>query len=269
MEKKQHEQTNKHQNSIQRSLRELHKGKERDDREKQRAKDEVARLNGLVGSKSASNAASNAASTASSSKVKSGLPTPVSAPARATPEERKRQMAQLAAMGVAVPEEYRRDMSIAGDWSTVSERVIYAKPEIKDEDEESKPAVGSFGVRKRKLDDEEEEDEQAAVKARKNWGSTLKAYPGAKENDDDLDALLDGPLIKKESRPSEVKREEPEDGAGVKLKKEVSNTIEQDGLKAIPDVSEPAPPNQEQESAAGGVATEAPVLFKKRKGVKR
>src|ERR1700712_2474938 len=48
LERKNHEASAKHQNSIQRNLRELQKGKQREDRDKQRAVDEVARLNGLV-----------------------------------------------------------------------------------------------------------------------------------------------------------------------------------------------------------------------------
>ena len=260
MEKKQHEQTTKHQNSIQRSLRELHKGKEREDREKQRAKDEVTRLNGLVGGKGAS----TVTSTASSSKLKTSAPAPVSAPPKATPEDRKRQMAQLAAMGVAVPEEYRRDMSIAGDWSTVSERPIYAKSEIKEEDEESKLAIGSFGVRKRKHDEEEEEEAETALKTRKNWGSTLKAYPGAKENNDDLDALLSEPIIKKEQRRDENDREASEDKADAVLKKEETN--EQTDLQAVPDLMDPASEESKPEVDAESAPTEAPVVFKKRKG---
>ena len=48
IERKNHEASAKHQNNIQRSLRDLHKNKEREDRDKQRAKDEVARLNGVL-----------------------------------------------------------------------------------------------------------------------------------------------------------------------------------------------------------------------------
>ena len=200
LEKKQHESTPKHQNSIQRSLRELHKGKEREDREKQRAKDEVARLKGQAPRSSGTKlfpfagAAATAAAGTAGSFSRSGA-----VANKATPEERKRQMEQLAAMGVAVPDEYRRDMAVASEWQTVSERPIYSRPvevksEAKQEEGEEKPAIGSFGVRKRKMDEREgESGAQAAESAeRRKWGSSLRTYPGAAGavEEEDLDALL-------------------------------------------------------------------------------
>ncbi|GAB7348448.1 hypothetical protein MBLNU459_g6865t1 [Dothideomycetes sp. NU459] len=255
LEKKNHEATPKHQSSIQRSLRELHKGTERDAREKQRAKDEVARLNGIVQAKSGPSASS------------AGLPAlgysapPASAPRQSTADERKRNIEQLAAMGVAVPEEYRKDMSIASEWSTVSVTPVYHQKAKREEDEsdgddESKPAVGSFGVRKRKLDEDDEELE-AAASARKSWGSKFKSYPGAKgtDGDEDLDALLSGAIIKKpkaeedqaKDTPSTLKKEESADAAVP--------------LAAVPDVDEPHATVKEEVDVAA-----APIVFKKRKG---
>ncbi|MBE7181524.1 MAG: hypothetical protein INR71_10015, partial [Terriglobus roseus] len=48
-ERQQHDATGRHQSNIQRSLRTLHRDAERGERDKQRARDEVARLNGVVG----------------------------------------------------------------------------------------------------------------------------------------------------------------------------------------------------------------------------
>ncbi|THW98637.1 hypothetical protein D6D18_05024 [Aureobasidium pullulans] len=245
LEKKSHEATPKHQNNIQRSLRELHKKSERDDREKQRAKDEVARLNGLVSGKQQPTISVASGSQLPAPKLKSTAP---SGPASVA--ERKRQMEQLAAMGVAIPDEYRRDMSIRGEWSTVSETPIYSKPAkyaSDDEDDDTK----AFGVRKRKLD-EDDEDIKLAPKA---WGSRLKTYPGAKANDEeDLDALLSGATVKKE-----VKSEEPD-----LLKKEGGTDITE-SIAAVPDIAESGPATEAEAKPELKVEQDAPVVFKKRK----
>lgn len=244
LEKKNHEATPKHQNNIQRSLRDLHKTSEREDREKQRAKDEVARLNGLVSGKQHPASLSASSSHPPAPKLKSTASPAPSGPAAAA--ERKRQMEQLAAMGVAIPEEYRRDMSIVGEWSTVSERPVYSRP-IKSDQDDHEDDSKAFGVRKRKLDDEEEQ-----LVTPKAWGSRLKTYPGAKGNtEEDLDALLSGATAKKE-----VKIEEEANP----LKKE-ADVDAAEPLSAVPDIKEgvaatPVEPKLEQE---------APVVFKKRK----
>lgn len=247
LEKKSHEATPKHQNNIQRSLRDIHKKTEREDREKQRAKDEVARLNGLVSGKQQANTSVASASQSSAPKLKSTAPT-----GPASVADRKRQMEQLAAMGVAIPEEYRRDMSIQGEWATVSETPVYSRPvkstsDDEDEDEDTK----AFGVRKRKLNDEEEQDLKLAPKA---WGSRLKSYPGASVNaEEDLDALLSGATTKKE-----VKSESSD------LLKKEGDLETTDTIASVPDIAEAA-------SAESGVKAEpkqeqdAPVVFKKRK----
>lgn len=94
-------------------------------------------------------------------------------------------MAQLAEMGVAIPQEYRADMALAGEWQTLSETKI--------EDREGlEGAARSIGVRKRKHEgDDEEEDHAPEPLESKGWGSRMKTYPGAQDDDDeDLDALL-------------------------------------------------------------------------------
>lgn len=96
-------------------------------------------------------------------------------------------MAQLAEMGVAIPDEYRGDMALAGEWQTLSETKI----------EEIEGAAKSIGVRKRKHDgDEEDEDDESGNPSERlvsqGWGSRMRVYPGAQNDDDDegLDALL-------------------------------------------------------------------------------
>lgn len=99
-------------------------------------------------------------------------------------EERKKQIAQLADMGVAIPQEFRADMALAGEWETLSETKIESAEGLEG-------AARSIGVRKRKHEGDEEEDEHAPEPLeRKGWGSRMKTYPGAQGDDEDLDALL-------------------------------------------------------------------------------
>jgi len=256
-DRKQHEQTGKHQGGIQKSLRELHKRKEQDEREKQRAQNEVARLKRLAGDK-------ESPQSGSSSNVAKTKPLFTATASKATAEDRRRQMEQLAAMGVAVPEEYKRDMAIVSEWSTVSETPIYSNDAaVKGEDGESKEAVGAFGVRKRKLDDEEAEVEQAAAKAsRKNWGSTLKAYPGAQapEPEADIDALLSAPVMKKE-KSSAVAQESQDPAASLKKEESTDGAA---AMQAIPQTGEPAAEVKHEDDAPA--PADPPIVFKKRKG---
>ncbi|KAF1814332.1 hypothetical protein P152DRAFT_413039, partial [Eremomyces bilateralis CBS 781.70] len=103
-----HEATGRHQSGIQRSLKSLHRTHERDAREKDRAKSEVARLDALV--------SGGAPSSSKAEGVIGRTERDRERPRQATTEERKRQMAQLAEMGVAVPEEFRGEMAMAGEW---------------------------------------------------------------------------------------------------------------------------------------------------------
>ena len=108
----------------------------------------------------------------------------------ATAEDRKKQLAQLADMGVALPDEFRGDLAMSGEWQTVSQTPIWTTKK-EDEDEMKEPA--SVGVRKRKLADKGDvEDEAEETDRRRGWGSTIKTYPGSKQDGDELDALLNG-----------------------------------------------------------------------------
>ena len=108
---------------------------------------------------------------------------------QASPAERKRQLEKLAEMGVAIPEEFRKGMVMAGEWQVLSETPIYEelpKKEIgvkKEEDVDQKPTALNVGVRKRTHDTEEEE-----ISAKKRWVPPTQTYPNG--HDEDLDALL-------------------------------------------------------------------------------
>lgn len=245
IERKNHETTGRHQGNIQRSLRELHKNKAREDRDKQRAKDEVARLNALVSGEKRSDEGTPTA--------KPRPPTGPPPVARTAAAERKARAEQLLAMGVALPEELKREVTGVSGWQTVSERVIQPQDDtslagILKKEEDSKEGVLSKGVHKRRAEGDEEDVEEAVARQRKAWGSSLKRYPGDGRGDgeggEDLDALLSGVGAKRKTAEregaadEETKVETADAVGGVK--------IEAEEQKPLDDV----PP---------------PVVFKKRK----
>lgn len=110
-------------------------------------------------------------------------------------------------MGVAIPDEFRPDMAMVGEWQVTSQKIV-------DEGEEKKPDALAMGVRKRVLGDEEE----VALEAkRRKWGSTYKTHPGEEDDTLDLDALLNNATRK----GKEVKREDEP-----KLKIEINGNME-------------------------------------------
>jgi hypothetical protein len=223
-ERTQHEATGKHQGNLKRFLRGIQDGHDKDERERQRARSEIERLNRAVGGES------SATSTSAQGKA---LPpasrTAVSANvSQATIADRKRQMAQLAEMGVFVPDEYRREMALAGDWEVISEKPLG----------HNESPASTIGVRKRLLEDREEGEEaeaesdtnaqadqrdpsgKPAVK-RNKWGTAIKQYPSLPKQD--LDSLLAGSLSAKTPKKEEKEKEEEEEEADLSpptLKKE-------------------------------------------------
>ncbi|KAI7202684.1 hypothetical protein D0869_01200 [Hortaea werneckii] len=266
IERKNHEASGKHQNNIQRNLRELQKGKQREDRDQQRAKDEVARLNGIVSGQGKGTGSGGDARKTGILGVKDvgKAPAASSTSTLSASAQRKKHAEQLAAMGVELPEELKREVTGVGGWQTVSEKVVeeeqpWSMSDIENE-EESKEDVRdaiSRGVRKRKQ--EGEDDEEEAAPARKAWGSKFRQYPGTASEgsgeEEDLDALLSGVTAKK-PKSEEVKKEEGEDVKG-------EEPAEDKPLESIPDVNAPAAAPVKEE---GGEDKPAPaVVFKKRK----
>ncbi|ESZ97469.1 hypothetical protein SBOR_2158 [Sclerotinia borealis F-4128] len=249
LEKTNHEASPRHQGNLKRFLRDLHRGHEKDQREKDRAKDEVARLNGIV------SRSGEAGSSSQSSIPSSSIPKPP-----ATASQRKQQLVQLVELGVSVPDEFRSDLAMAGEWQVTAERVI------DDGDGEQKPDALALGVRKREAGDEDEE----AMEARKRrWGTAIRTYP-TENNDDDLDALLSntakgkGPALKSETDDGikiAIKKENDEDpdtlssskGKEPAVKSETEDDVKTD-IQELPEATE-----KNSELAAPG------VIFKKRK----
>jgi hypothetical protein len=184
--------------------------------------------------------------------------------------QRKQQLAQLAEMGVSIPDEFRPDMAMAGEWQVTSERIVEA------DEGEKKPEARALGVRKRVPD--EEEAEEIETKKRR-WGSTYRTHP-AEEDNGDLDGLLSnatrkskGPAVKFEVKGEakqeceEIKNEpgadeidaptelSPMDAAKEPwIKRELS-----DGEAVLPAAMEGDLKQEGEEQTAAG------VVFKKRK----
>ena len=175
---------------------------------------------------------------------------------KATVEDRKRQWEQLAAMGVALPEEERQDMGMAGDWKVMTRKVV---GEVNEQGQFEEKQLNK-GVHKRKID-ETEEDRIAAeglITKKKGWGHTYKAFPGSKGEDEDIEGLFGA------KKTPEVKRED-----NVKIEDPVKGEEEVQTLQNIPTAEEAeaqateTPVKQEEDAS-----TVPAVVFKKRKKIK-
>ena len=119
-----------------------------------------------------------------------------------TPAQRKQQLAQLAELGVAIPDEFRPDMAMPGEWQVTSETIIESNGE-------QKPEAMTSGVRKRVP--VEEEAEESDTKKRR-WGSTYRSHP-TEEDDVDLDALISNATQKGKAPAIKVEvKSEPKEG---------------------------------------------------------
>ncbi|KAH8172436.1 u1 zinc finger domain-containing protein [Sarocladium implicatum] len=263
LERQNHEATARHQGALKRFLRDLHRGHEQEERNKERARQEIERLNGVTsGSTSGARAPGYSAA-------------PAPKPGAPSEGDLKKQREQLAQMGVQMPDTFRPEMAMPGEWTVTNTRVI----ETKTEEEETK--AKATGVRKREITEEDKEEEDAVrglYKKPKRWGRDSKITSQA--GDADLDALLSGTL-------NTAKQEEDAD-AGVKKEEELEPQVkkEEDDGEAVPDSSvtpagikpEPEeagygldePVKQEADAANDSKPTEAEapvggVVFKKRK----
>ncbi|KAF1826212.1 uncharacterized protein K489DRAFT_109691 [Dissoconium aciculare CBS 342.82] len=263
IEKRNHEASIKHQNNIQRSLRNLHKNHDREEREKQRAKDEVARLKGEI------------------PPPRDAAPTvPATTGPLLTPaQQRKAHAEQLASLGVLLSGELKREVTGVGEFEVVNERQLYngGKPVVSTVSRslaeilaEERSGGGANENEpddrlKRKAEDDEDDDEntnprdEEARPKRRAWGSNFKTYPGQKEDDDveNLDSLLSGvraakatvALKKEDSVPTDAIK-----GEGLQLSEETSPITE---TKSNVTELKQEPNNAENAQTA--------VIFKKRK----
>lgn len=157
---------------------------------------------------------------------------------------------------------------MAGDWQTTSERLIYDDDFAKKEEGgDVKPGALSLGVRKRKYEGQEEEEEAGGTVVRKGWGSTLRTYPGAAVDEEDLNALLKNTRkVPREDEGSQIlgKAKEGQPGLGlpaIKREESAGSSGVLDTIlnqEAVVEAS-PEPFKQEEEPPDIG------VVFKKRK----
>ncbi|KAI1760106.1 hypothetical protein GGR53DRAFT_511109 [Hypoxylon sp. FL1150] len=270
LERTNHEATAKHQGNLKRFLRDIHRNHEQEQREKDRAKREIERLNGLVDSASSDHAASSSTPTAGGR-----IPTTAKQP-QASGAQRQQQWEQLAEMGIDVPTELRGDMAMAGEWTVTNTRVISTpNPDDPDAKPQNVDAVAS-GVRKRPKREAEEEEEETAIKGLfkkpKKWGRNTKQAP---EDDAELDALLSGTLAKpqkkEEQSPDQLRKEgdlpsvkKEESTPGIK-EEQTENTRSLEDIKPAVAGDLDAIPVK-QEAGVGNAEGQAPaVVFKKRK----
>jgi hypothetical protein len=262
IEKRNHEASIQHQNNIQKSLRNLHKNHAREEREKERAKDEVARLKGEV---PPSRAAAPIA------------PAP-SGPSLTPAQQRKAHAEQLAGLGVVLSGQLKEQVTGIGEFQVVNEREILngGKPasttvsrslaEILAEERSGDRAHedNPDDHRKRKVEDDEDEgddprDEEARPK-RRAWGSNFKVYPGHEKDQgtEDLDLLLNGVTATKGSLPP--KKEEPD--IQVDIKDEGSIALPDGSTSIAENSTDVADVKKEPDTAE---IPQAAVVFKKRK----
>ncbi|KAI1630840.1 hypothetical protein F4809DRAFT_229109 [Biscogniauxia mediterranea] len=281
LERTNHEATAKHQSALKRFLRDLHRGHDQELREKDRAKREIERLNGVVGGPSSSSSSpstsTSTAASASKTPARPSIPPPSQGPA--TNAQRQKQWEQLAELGVDVPTELRRDMAMAGEWTVTNMRVIEDSAQTGGADKKVEGVA--TGVRKRARpegDDEEEDAERkeedvikGLFKKPKKWGRDSRQAP---ENDADLDALLSTDLVVKQPKKEEqdtgavkkeetepvIKKEEGEEGDGVGGSS-LSDTATKSAVES-PGGEVPVKKEEEQSTLE---ATTPAVVFKKRK----
>ncbi|KAL7785883.1 hypothetical protein V8C37DRAFT_312009 [Trichoderma ceciliae] len=259
LERANHEATAKHQGALKRSLRDLHRNHEREEREKERARQEIARLNGVVGGPSSSGPWGSKAQGQASGSTESQL---------------KSQREQLAAMGVAMPSDFRPEMAIPGEWTVTKTTIVEGNRES---DGETKMQTKATGVRKREETEEQKEEEEAMrglFKKPRRWGRDSKTMPD--DEDEDLDTLL-STAVPLKAEATEAAAEEKD---GVKKEEDINDgDFTEAQIAREEDVPIKAEPNTEvqgqgQSITAGPVvkAEEAeessgitPVVFKKRK----
>lgn len=229
LERSNHDATGKHKGALKRFLRDLHRGHDKDEREKDRAKREIERLNGVVGSSSSAAAGPSSSSATGPDATKPSSSSSSQISANRTEAQRQKQWEQLADLGIDVPTELRGDMAMVGDWQVTNSRVIDDTLKT-DESSDVKFEGVATGVRKRvKREGEEEEEEamQTLFKKPRKWGRDTKH---ALQDDADLDALLGGNLapvrsdkagaareygIKPEEEVPSVKKEPLDDDQGI------------------------------------------------------
>lgn len=257
-----HESTGKHKSALQRSLRDLHRGHEREEREKDRAKREVERLNGVVSGKPSTSYTQ--AHGGPREGAYGGVAPPRAGAAQPAEVDRQQQLEQLAELGVNIPTELRRGMAMAGEWTVTSTRVVKEPGEGK---ESASVGTRATGVRKRERElTEEQKEEEKAIKGLfkkpRNWGRDMRDMPS--EGDAELDQLLSGPLVKAKKEEGEGKPDEKADG--IKSEDDHKPPAPSTAVESEPSTKE-APPLIKRESDGGDAEVGQPAPAEEGKGI--
>lgn len=290
LERANHEATGKHQGAVRRALSALHRAANNDVRDRERAKREIDRLNGVVNNNN-NNHNSSSTTTHEKSAGRRGVGGGDSSSSSSQDkQERTRQAEQLAALGVALPQQFRGELAMPGEWSVTSTTVVNDDDDDKARRAEHEQAQAQArGAHKRERTEEQLEHEAAVkglFKKPRRWGRDARGGLGGGCDDDgsqDLDALLSGGLVvvkkNEEGDEDEVEGVKHEEGGEVPVKdesgdygvkkeslegKEAETTLPSlDGPDIKTEDSETAPPK----AAPSEAAADMPVVvaFKKRK----
>lgn len=250
-EKKQHENTGKHQGSLQRFLNGIQKDHDRGEREKDKAKAEVERLNRVVG---------NSVTTGTPRPAPASSTSRASSSSTLSAADQKRQWAQLAEMGVAMPDSARAQLAVAGEWQTITRTPEEPTPDPVD-------SKLSTGVHKRRRGSLEDTGEVTDRMRTHNWGTSKRIHPAEQTTRDDIDALLAASV----KRVSESAMPEADVTPESKVEQDSPSTtdatlkVEQQSceIKREPGSGQ-LPAGSDQNGAAESPAQQMPV-FKKRK----
>ncbi|KAF8456745.1 hypothetical protein BDZ91DRAFT_745288 [Kalaharituber pfeilii] len=209
LERTKHEATGRHKGALERFIRDLHRNNEKEARAKEAAKREVSRLEAIASDKSP--APSAATSLSSSTTTKWATTT-----ARTlTESEKKAQLKQLESLGVALPDEYRKDVALPGDWKPVepapttttikTPSPLVSKERL--EEEENKEKLKKELLKQRAKEEKErkwaemDQDERAL----RGFKIQTMEYPGERAEADEADfgAFSFGKSAKREMRKEE------------------------------------------------------------------
>ncbi len=164
-------------------------------------------------------------------------------------------------MGVEVPEEFRRELAVPGEWSVTNTRIINPEEGNKSVKLEAK----ALGVRRRV--EEEKDEEEEIEKKRKKRGPMYRQYPGNEAEDHDLDALLSqitAPNVKQEVEDkrdeAQVQPQPPTDDS-VDVKPDPEDAFELTDIPPVGGASADAASEVKQEEGQPSSG----VVFKKRK----
>ncbi|KAK6539688.1 hypothetical protein TWF694_009892 [Orbilia ellipsospora] len=236
LSRKDHEASPKHQHALQRFLRELHRNKEREAVAAENTKREAERLNNLDNP--------NYVPKPLARRAADLIEKPAKTNTWRSEEQKQKHLDELAALGVAMPESYRKEHAMVGEWETVRVIESAATAEDEDEDENTKRA------KRRKLGEGEEEDEEDAQN--RNFSVRTMEYPGDATSSGNIEDIT---FKKKGSSRHGVRtREYPDqshvaDLGAIVFKKRGSKTNDREEGKGIAKISDDTSPVREQDGA--------------------